>query len=219
MITEKPEILKTPKQIVEETPLLRNNEAWKKKKGTAPSTPQAISPLLHVMKGKHDLVVAEIGVYKGWSSLLMLSSWNISKYYAIDTWSSQVYAEKDLDQRSLMNAPWDDIYENVKKRLSPFSQVEILKGTSKKYSESLDDNTLDFCFIDAGHDYESVKEDIHLWFPKVKKGGIIAGDDYHWPGVKRALEEASNELGFVSTLVHIFDVHDCKIKQWYAIVE
>tara|TARA_B100000676_G_scaffold312306_1_gene385870 strand:+ start:932 stop:1606 length:675 start_codon:yes stop_codon:yes gene_type:complete len=191
----------------------------RKRREVPRKTPQAISPLLYIMKGKRDLVVAEIGVYKGESSLLMLTNWSISKFYAVDTWSSQVYAEKDADQRDLMHAPWNSIYKSVKKKLSPFSQVEILKGTSKEHAADLDNNILDFCFIDAAHDYESVKEDIHLWFPKVKKGGVIAGDDYHWPGVKRALGEASHELGFADTLIHVFDEYDCKTKQWYAIVE
>jgi hypothetical protein len=49
-------------------------------------------------------------------------------------------------------------------------------------------------YIDASHDYESVKEDIIAWLPKVKKGGIICGDDYTpgWPGVMRAVNEVFN---------------------------
>ena len=53
----------------------------------------------------------------------------------------------------------------------------------------------------------------------VKKGGVIAGDDYHWPGVETALREASEELGFSDTLVRVYDRYDEKIKQWYAIIE
>ena len=33
-------------------------------------------------------------------------------------------------------------------------------------------------YIDARHDYESVKEDLEHWLPKVKLGGIVAGHDY-----------------------------------------
>jgi hypothetical protein len=49
-------------------------------------------------------------------------------------------------------------------------------------------------FIDLNHSYESVKEDIALWLPKVKKGGYLAGDDYHenWPGVIQAVNEMLN---------------------------
>jgi predicted O-methyltransferase YrrM len=42
------------------------------------------------------------------------------------------------------------------------------------------DDSLDFVFIDAGHDYDSVTKDITNWYPKIKNGGIIAGHDYHY---------------------------------------
>ena len=52
-----------------------------------------------------------------------------------------------------------------------------------------EDNSLDFVFIDASHKYIDVKEDIINWLPKVRKGGILAGDDFSWSGVRRALKE------------------------------
>lgn len=49
---------------------------------------------------------------------------------------------------------------------------------------------MDFVFIDAAHDYESVKKDINAWLPKVKENGIIAGHDYEWcDDVKKAVKE------------------------------
>ncbi|MES2199322.1 MAG: class I SAM-dependent methyltransferase [Chlamydiota bacterium] len=49
-------------------------------------------------------------------------------------------------------------------------------------------------FIDGNHDYDFVKEDIKLWLPKVRAGGILAGHDYdpegkEFSGVKRAVDE------------------------------
>jgi hypothetical protein len=44
--------------------------------------------------------------------------------------------------------------------------------------------------IDGDHSYEAVKADIQAWLPKMKRGGVISGDDYMWPGVKKAAEEA-----------------------------
>ncbi|CAJ1445214.1 unnamed protein product, partial [Effrenium voratum] len=50
---------------------------------------------------------------------------------------------------------------------------------------------LDFAFIDADHSYAAAKEDIQLWSPKVRPGGIVAGHDYSalWPGVVEAVHE------------------------------
>jgi predicted O-methyltransferase YrrM len=42
----------------------------------------------------------------------------------------------------------------------------------------IEDKSLDFVYIDANHTYQAVKEDIRLWYPKVKSGGLIMGHDY-----------------------------------------
>lgn len=53
----------------------------------------------------------------------------------------------------------------------------------------------DMLFIDARHDYNSVRADIKNWSPLVRPGGIISGHDYHesWPGVIKAVNGAFGE--------------------------
>ena len=54
----------------------------------------------------------------------------------------------------------------------------------------------DLVFIDATHSEESVREDIQLWAPKVRPGGIVCGHDYNnkrFPGVKIAVDEYFGE--------------------------
>lgn len=55
---------------------------------------------------------------------------------------------------------------------------------------------IDIGFIDALHDYESVLEDIRLWWPKVRIGGMLCGHDFNhkWPGVERAVADNFNLL-------------------------
>ena len=50
-------------------------------------------------------------------------------------------------------------------------------------------------FIDAAHDYESVKADLNNFYPKLKSSGIFAGHDYGEKscGVGRAVDEFVKE--------------------------
>ena len=63
----------------------------------------------------------------------------------------------------------------------------------------------DFVYIDADHTYNSVTKDIMVWYPKVRKGGVLAGHDYQMGGgktqnnederVKDAVDECTQALG------------------------
>jgi hypothetical protein len=56
------------------------------------------------------------------------------------------------------------------------------------------DGHFDWAYIDASHFYDDVKRDLESFFPKLRKGGYFAGDDYDrrgiWDhGVTRAVDE------------------------------
>jgi hypothetical protein len=59
----------------------------------------------------------------------------------------------------------------------------------------------DTVFIDAGHTYKEVIEDIDLWLPLVKPDGDLCGHDYYhegtniWPGVRQAVDEKFGHKG------------------------
>eukprot|EP00966_Prymnesium_polylepis_P309114 7143211-Prymnesium_polylepis.1 len=48
--------------------------------------------------------------------------------------------------------------------------------------------SLDLIFLDAGHNYKAIRDDLACWLPKVRAGGVVSGDDYNWQGgdVQRA---------------------------------
>jgi predicted O-methyltransferase YrrM len=66
-----------------------------------------------------------------------------------------------------------------------------VKGDSARSAEGFPDSYFDFVYIDACHEYEAALADIKAWLPKVKKGGVISGHDYHleFAGVIKAVQE------------------------------
>ena len=73
--------------------------------------------------------------------------------------------------------------------------IGILATESTFASKAFADNSLDFVFLDAAHDYQSVKADLQCWYPKIKIGGTIAGHDWahrDYPGVTKAVLEFFN---------------------------
>lgn len=70
--------------------------------------------------------------------------------------------------------------------------VTLIVGDSKTAATLFPDESVDFCFLDAAHDYENVKDDILHWITKIKPGGVLGGDDLCpgiWDGVVQAVEE------------------------------
>lgn len=71
-------------------------------------------------------------------------------------------------------------------------RYQLLGMLTSEAAQHVDDGSLDFVFIDAGHSYEAVHEDIDLWRHKVHPKGFILGHDYDHPkyaGVARAVHE------------------------------
>lgn len=71
----------------------------------------------------------------------------------------------------------DQIAQEAVHRLIPYHAF-VNKMTSMEAVKNVQDNSLDFVFIDGNHDYEHVLEDITEWTKKVKPGGIVCGHDY-----------------------------------------
>jgi predicted O-methyltransferase YrrM len=130
----------------------------------------------------------EIGSWKGRSASYMAVEIHNSnkkiKFDCIDTWKGSVEHVDDdfVKQGTLYNEFLKNI-EPVKHIINPIRMESV--QACKMYA----DNSLDFVFIDASHEYEDVKKDIENWLPKVKIGGVIAGHDLSSPGVKKAVIE------------------------------
>jgi predicted O-methyltransferase YrrM len=148
---------------------------------------------------KYDTLV-EVGVWKGHSiSYLAKKIKNLNynpKIYAVDLFEDTIDEEwnKNLKEEiSLISKIYNKVLENNEVR----DMITDIKGLSWEMAKNFEDNSVDFVFIDAGHEYESVVKDINAWLPKIRKGGIISGHDYFNPcGVKQAVDELIKDVKF-----------------------
>lgn len=161
----------------------------------------------------------EVGVRDGAYSETILRYSRLSKLYSVDSW--QEYRRKDYNDASNVSQDRQaQLFTFTRGRLAPFSsRNEILRLTSKEAAALFTDGSLDFVYIDANHSYEAVTEDIKLWWPKVKSGGVFAGHDYVNGdikpqgvfGVKSAVDE------FVQTYAQKVYLTPEKWPTWYVI--
>jgi hypothetical protein len=115
----------------------------------------------------------EIGVFKGQFSKHILENWD-GKLYLIDPWRG---VENYIDSSNHLNHP--TAYLDAMKSIEGFEDRAIMiRCLSTQAVELFEDESLDFVYIDGNHAYDYVKEDMELWFPKLKKGGLFAGHDY-----------------------------------------
>jgi cephalosporin hydroxylase len=136
----------------------------------------------------------EVGAWKGRSTAYMAvniaNSGKKIKFDVVDTWQG---SEEHKDDESIKN---DSLYEEFLTNMDSVKDYYTpVRMTSLEAAASYPDESLSFVLLDASHTYEDVKADILAWLPKVKSGGIIAGDDYHhtWQGVIDAVSECISE--------------------------
>lgn len=132
----------------------------------------------------------EVGCFFGRSTCFMAQQ--IKKKHkhilfdVIDTFEGSPEHESLLEGKSFYEA----FLRNMRDA-KVLGMLAVKKARSEDAVRDYADGSLDFVYIDAAHDYESVKRDIDAWLPKVKDGGILAGDDYNpsWKGVIDAVNE------------------------------
>ena len=141
----------------------------------------------------------EVGVARGKSSEPVLKSITDPdfKYYGVDPYIS--YDEYSNDTNSIPEKIKEN-YELAMENTFSDPRTTLIRKFSKEASEEFEDGSIDMIFIDANHTYPFVKEDIQLWYPKVKSGGIFSGHDYSprlfRGAVKKAVDEFCLEYGY-----------------------
>ena len=144
-----------------------------------------LTPLLGIL-GK-DVVGCEIGVSFGLNLIYTLDTVpNISKVYAIDPFMPYEDGPGKFVTQENSNNTKASFLDNIKEYED---RVVFINKTADDAHTDIEDNSLDYIFIDGDHSYGAVTRDIANYYSKVKSGGVVSGHDISWEGVKQALIE------------------------------
>lgn len=139
-----------------------------------------------------DLFV-EIGSFKGKSSAFMAveiaRSGKKIRFDCIDPFKVMSHYETSAknDPAEWEGYSLEGFNERLKSVQGYYNPVAM---TSEEAVQLYEDGSIDYIMIDGDHTYEGVKRDIELFLPKMKKGGIMTGDDAWAPDVWRAVRDA-----------------------------
>jgi len=165
----------------------------------------------------------EVGVFQGVTSRnicekLNLIHQNQFKFFGIDIFedSDDLLDDKEMTSKhNKISNPIKHLLYNiifkknlnslksVKKLLKKFgNNVTLYKGLSDVMLPKINMSEIDFVFLDGGHSYETVKNDLFLILKNMKKNKIIICDDYDQKnyGVKKAVDELIKNVTEVKEL-------------------
>ena len=180
---------------------------------------------------------AEIGVFQGNFSKKNLKHWK-QEYYAIDAWAFRPEDAKNrgghtANDKNFRSNAENDMNFNAAHDNMAFagSRVHQIKNKSVDAAGSFPDHFFDWLYIDALHTEPAVRRDLAAWWPKLRPGGLLSGDDYggtehnnpmvsvqRWEqyfgkanhccrwGVIKAVHDFAKRHGVV---VHVTWLHDC----------
>jgi hypothetical protein len=145
-------------------------------------------------------VCAEIGVWQGDFSRKILNAVRPKVLHLIDPWKFEAggtyrsawYGQADRNQ-AYLDSVWRSVQERFRKQVQA-GHVVIHRAASAAAAREFENSYFDWLYIDGNHLYEFVNKDLKSYFPKVRHGGYITGDDYEdsgwWQGgVKKAVDE------------------------------
>jgi SAM-dependent methyltransferase len=139
--------------------------------------------------------VVEVGCWHGRSTACLavelINCKQNFKLWAVDHWlgcNEGYYTQNQV----LDDLAHDRPYQEFCKNLEPvMDKIQVIRNTSVLASEQFEDNSLDLVIIDDDHDKQAVLHSIAAWWPKVKLGGLLCGDDHDacYPGVINAVRQ------------------------------
>ena len=150
--------------------------------------------------------IVEVGSWRGRSitylQVELINRGKSATITAVDHWlgsDEEFYRNPEIEP--LLGAR---IYEEFLRNIQGLN-IQHIRQPSLIASESFPDSTLDLVILDDAHDHESVVQGIRAWYPCLRPGSIIAGDDCdeHYPGVRSAVtQEFGNQWQFLESSTH-----------------
>ena len=171
---------------------------------------------------KKPKVFLEVGVFHGVTArniceLLYEINGNDFKYIGLDLFEQNSENENEIIPNTKFLNPFKTIYFNYIKKQNPYSQkavedllskfkknVSLIKGNSNNILKKINMSKIDYVFLDGGHDFSTVMNDLNCCIEVIKQNGVVLCDDYdltHAPGVKRAIDEFTIKNNFECTIL------------------
>ena len=165
---------------------------------------------LNEIKIKKPKFFLEVGVFHGVTArnvceLLFKIHMNDFKYVGVDLFEKNEENKSEIIPNTNFSNPLKQIYFRYIKKQDPYTieavkdllkkfknNVHLIKGNSNKVLKEIDMSKIDYVFLDGGHDYETVKNDLNNCSQVINNNGTILCDDYdlsYAPGVKKAIDE------------------------------
>lgn len=146
--------------------------------------------------------VVEIGTFKGDFAQAIFDTVQPDHLHLVDPWRHQDQADYASDASNLPDSGHEENLAQVRERFQGAIEggvVSVHRMESSTAAPGFEDRSLDWAYIDGMHTYDAVREDLALWEPKVREGGLILGHDYiDGPGygVIPAVDEFIRERGW-----------------------
>lgn len=140
-------------------------------------------------------ICAEIGVHEGEFSRQILTTVEPRRLHLIDPWKQGegLFGNQAAREQTSMDERYLKVKDQFAEEIAA-NRVLMHRALSDEIVDDFEDSYFDWIYIDGNHLYEFVKQDLEFYYPKVKNGGYITGDDYGnkgwWDnGIKKAVDE------------------------------
>lgn len=151
----------------------------------------------HVLGSVQPKLIIEVGTWKGASAVHMAKLAPEAEILCIDTWlgSAEMWDYPDLKRQHGYPQFYYTFASNVvhyvgRERICPMALPSSVAATVLKRRGIL----ADVIYIDGSHEYADVKRDIEDYWPLVRPGGILFGDDYGHPEVYQAVQDTLHDV-------------------------